>query len=252
MLDNTRIIGIIPSRYASTRFPGKALVNINGKSMVQMVFEQAKRSSLLCDVIVATDNKEIYKHVLSFGGKVLMTNEQHQSGTDRCNEVIDQIAIDSNFDYVMNIQGDEPFIQPEQIDLLASSIDKDIQIATLAIEIKNEEELFNPNCPKVLIDIHENAIYFSRTALPYLRGVEQNQWLKHHTFYRHIGIYVYHRNILNELTKLETSSLEQAESLEQLRWIQNGFKIKVQKTTLESYGIDTPEDLKRIINLNLR
>ncbi len=239
-----KILGIIPARFASTRFPEKALVDIGGKSMVQRVYEQACKAKSLTKVIVATDHAKIANHVMGFGGHVIMTSETHQSGTDRCMEVVDNLGED--FDFVLNIQGDEPFIKPEQIDLLADNVNFEVQLATLVKKITDTETLFNPNTPKVIWNEAMDAIYFSRYTLPYLRGIEKDAWLSTLDFYKHIGIYAYRTDILKEITKLKPSALEKAESLEQLRWIENGYKIKVVRTEFESIGIDTPEDLLKI------
>jgi len=240
------ILGLIPARYASTRFPGKPLVDIAGKSMIQRVFEQAKKCRQLDEVVVATDDERILNHVLAFGGKAVMTATNHQTGTDRCAEVSLQYP---EFDVIINIQGDEPFIDPEQISKVISCFDSpDTQLATLVKKIGSEQELFNPNSPKVIINKNSEAIYFSRLPLPYIRGQEQENWLQLFTFFKHIGIYGYRADILQEVTKLPVSSLEKAESLEQLRWIENGYKIKVAETDLETYAIDTPED---IVNLKM-
>ena len=240
-----KIIGIIPARYASTRFPAKPLVDIAGKSMIERVYLQAKKSKILTDVVVATDDERIVLHVKSFGGKVVMTSEMHQSGTDRCFEAVNTFCPDA--DLVINIQGDEPFIQPEQIDLVASCFrSADTQIATLVKIIKTEEELFNLNIPKVVLNAQKEAMLFSRQTIPAIRGKEEQEWLKNFTFYKHIGIYAYRTSILNEITRLKPSSLELAESLEQLRWLENGYKIKVELTDFESVAVDTPEDLKKL------
>ena len=240
-----KIIGVIPSRYASTRFPAKPLIDIAGKSMIQRVFEQAKKSKLLSDIVVATDDVRIEQHVKAFGGNVIMTKESHQSGTDRCFEAVQNYCPDA--DVVINIQGDEPFIHPEQIDLVASCFNSEnTQIATLASILNSQEDLFNPTVPKVMITNTKEAIYFSRHAIPYIRGKAEAEWLSNHIFYKHIGIYAYRTKVLGEITALKQSPLELAESLEQLRWIENGYKIKVEITDLESVAIDTPEDLKKL------
>jgi 3-deoxy-manno-octulosonate cytidylyltransferase (CMP-KDO synthetase) len=246
-----KIIGIIPARFASTRFPAKALADISGKSMIQRVYEQCLKSKLLHKVIVATDHSKIYDHVKSFGGEVIMTSEAHQSGTDRCFEVVTKLG--EQIDYVINIQGDEPFIKPEQIELLGSCLtNPNTQLATLIKRIEDKETLFNPNTPKVIFNQSNEAIYFSRNTIPFIRGAEQEQWLFKNTFYKHIGIYAYRTDILKEITSLPTSNLEKAEALEQLRWIESGYKIKVAITEYESYGIDTPEDLERIMKLDIK
>jgi 3-deoxy-manno-octulosonate cytidylyltransferase (CMP-KDO synthetase) len=241
------IIGVIPARYASTRFPGKPLVDIKGKTMIQRVYEQAKKSSSLSSVIVATDDDRIQKAVLDFGGEACMTASHHPSGTDRCAEVVEKMKL--TCDAVVNIQGDEPFIEPAQIDLLASCFnDPRTQLATLIKKIDSTEVLFSPNSPKVIVDHEQFAIYFSRHPIPYLRGVNENEWLTKHNYYQHIGIYGYRVEALRNITKLRPSLLEKAESLEQLRWIENGYKIKTAVTTRETIAIDTPEDLQKVLN----
>jgi 3-deoxy-manno-octulosonate cytidylyltransferase (CMP-KDO synthetase) len=238
----TKIIGIIPARYASTRFPAKALAMIQGKTMVQRVYEQALQASALSKVIVATDHHLIYDHLQSFGGQVVMTSTDHPSGTDRCYEALQKT--ESSFDFVINIQGDEPFIQPQQINILAACLtDSQTQIATLVKKIADSDTLFDPNKPKVVLNANSEAIYFSRQALPYIRGTQTGQWLDKHTFYKHIGMYAYRTDILAQLTRLPVSGLEKAEALEQLRWLENGYRIKVAITPYDSLGIDTPEDL---------
>jgi 3-deoxy-manno-octulosonate cytidylyltransferase (CMP-KDO synthetase) len=238
-----RILGIIPARHASTRFPAKPLADLDGKSMIRRVYEQAKKSTSLAKVIVATDHKEIFNHVIAFGGEVCMTSANHASGTDRCYEVFSKET--TSFDYVINIQGDEPFIDPEQIDLLASLLDGKTELATLVKKIDSVEQLFNPNLVKAVINKNSEALYFSRSPIPYLRNMEQVEWVTHHLYYKHIGMYAYRNDILEKITRLEMSSLEKAESLEQLRWLENGYKIKVKETMIETMGIDTPEDLEK-------
>lgn len=213
--------------------------------MIQRVYEQAKKAQSLFDVVVATDDERIEAVVKEFSGNVVMTSSSHQSGTDRCYEAITKYASDS--DIVINIQGDEPFIAPQQIDLVASCFAKDeVQIATLVKEIKTNEELFNENTPKVVLNKNKEAIYFSRQTIPFIRGIESSKWLSEQKFYKHIGIYAYKVSVLRELTDLKISSLEKAEALEQLRWIENGYKINVEVTDIESVAVDTPEDLKRL------
>lgn len=242
-----KLLGIIPARYASSRFPGKPLIDIEGKTMIRRVYEQVKKSKKLTEVIVATDDERIAAEVLSFGGNVLMTSDTHQSGTDRCAEVI---ASNREYDVVINIQGDEPFINPEQIDLLASCFENPrTKIATLVKEIQTAEELFNQNIPKVVRNTSGEAIYFSRQTIPFLRGVDQAQWLTKQTFYKHIGIYAYQAETLRSLTKLPLSRLEEAEALEQLRWIENGYAIQTAVTTHETVAVDTKEDLDKILKL---
>ncbi len=242
-----KILGIIPARYASTRFPGKPLVDIAGKSMIQRVYEQSAKCPHLADVLVATDDERIFNHVTDFGGKAVMTSPDHASGTDRCAEVALQYP---NHEVVINIQGDEPYIDPEQISKLAFCFsDANTQIATLVKKISGTDELFNANSPKVILNKFSEAIYFSRSPLPHIRGQEQANWLGHFTYFKHIGIYGYSNDVLQQITKLPVSSLEKAESLEQLRWIENGYKIKVAETELETFAIDTPEDLEKLNRL---
>lgn len=239
-----QILGIIPARYASTRFPAKALVDIGGKSMIQRVYEQASKATKLSQVIVATDDERISDHVLSFGGKVVMTSENHQSGTDRCYEAL--LKTEGNYDYVINIQGDEPFISPEPIDNLANELNGLIELATLVKVIDSEDLLFNVNVPKAVLNVRREILYFSRQTIPYIRNHEKDQWLENHTFYKHIGIYAYRTDVLAALTKLPVSSLEKAEALEQLRWLENGYSIKAVITSDDSHGVDTPEDLDKV------
>lgn len=240
-----RILGIIPARFASTRFPGKPLADINGKSMIRRVYEQSLKASTLTDLIVATDDERIIAEVNGFGGKALMTSPAHQSGTDRCAEVLDRQK--GAYDAVINIQGDEPFIDPGQIDLLASCFkDERTEIATLVKKIQTEAELFNSSIPKVVLDIQGLALYFSRQPVPFIRGKEEKDWLKEHIFYKHIGIYGYRTDVLQKIAVLPLSSLEKAESLEQLRWLENGYKIKTAVTTFNSIAVDTPDDLEKI------
>lgn len=241
------ILGIIPARYASSRFPGKPLIEILGKSMIQRVYEQAKKSSLLSDVIVATDDERIFKHVESFGGKVVYTKEDHPSGTDRCFEALQNF--NSKFDYVINIQGDEPFIDPSQIDLLCEVCDGYTELATLMIEVDSHEVLFDMGEVKITLNKNNEALYFSRMVIPFIKGKAQEEWHLHHTYYRHVGMYAYRNDVLEQITKLRTSSLENAESLEQLRWLENGIKVKCAVTHFDSHCIDTPEDIEKVIRL---
>ncbi|MBK9291336.1 MAG: 3-deoxy-manno-octulosonate cytidylyltransferase [Bacteroidetes bacterium] len=243
-----KIIGIIPARWASTRFPGKPLTNINGKTMIRRVFEQASRCPKLDMVLVATDDERIVHEVESFGGQVVMTGTHHTSGTDRCLEALDQCV--RPFDAVINIQGDEPYVNPDHIALLAETISRPgVQIATLVSPVANNEELFNPNVVKVVVGQDGNALYFSRQPIPYLRGTEAADWLNIHTFYRHIGMYAYAADVLRKITHLPVSPLERAESLEQLRWLENGFRIAVALVEKAMPGVDTPEDVDKLRNI---
>lgn len=240
-----KFLGIIPARYSSTRFPGKPLAILGGKTIIERVYEQVR--NVLDAVYVATDDERIQKAVAAFGGKAVMTSIHHKSGTDRCYEAYSKIGGD--YDVVVNIQGDEPFIQPTQIETIKHCFDNPTtEIATLIKPFdKNAsfEMLENVNSPKVVISKDMDALYFSRSIIPYQRNIKKEEWLKNHVYYKHIGLYAYRCSVLGEITKLETSSLENAESLEQLRWLQNGYKIKVGLTNAETVGIDTPDDLRR-------
>lgn len=246
-LGNPKIIGIIPARYASTRFPGKPLVDIAGKTMIQRVYEQASKAESLSKVVIATDDVRIADEVKRFGGEFIFTSTNHQSGTDRCAEVIETLP---GYDIVINIQGDEPFIEPAQIELLTSCFTEEkVQLATLIKSIQSQESVYNPNSPKVVIDVNGRAMYFSRSPIPFIRNGEPGVWAEKHQFYKHIGIYGYRTESLKAITKLPPSSLEIAESLEQLRWIENGFYIQTKVTDLETVAIDTPEDLLKLNKL---
>lgn len=243
-----KFIGIIPARYASSRFPGKPLVDMDGKTMIQRVYEQVVQA--VDDVCVATDDERIEAAVKAFGGNVVMTSDKHRSGTDRCFEAYQKVG--NGFDVVINIQGDEPFIHPEQIETIkACFTDDQVQIATLVKPFRSdadfESTLFNPNSPKVVVNKKSEAMYFSRSIIPYIRGKKYTEWLSSHVFYKHIGMYAYRADILAEITALPQSTLELAESLEQLRWLENGYKIKVGITEQETIGIDTPEDLEKAL-----
>jgi 3-deoxy-manno-octulosonate cytidylyltransferase (CMP-KDO synthetase) len=238
--------GIIPARYASSRFPGKPLALIGGKPMIQIVYEQACKA--LQEVYVATDDKRIMDAVFSFGGKGIITSADHLSGTDRCSEAVKKIEKETGneVDIVINIQGDEPFFKPEQIRLLMSCFNDDtVEIATLIIQAKEREDIFNPNEPKVVISAAGDALYFSRATIPYFREADKSKWSFRHPYYKHLGIYAYKKETLEKLTLLMPSSLETAESLEQNRWIENDYKIRTAITHWETISIDTPEDLER-------
>lgn len=244
--ERNKFAGIIPARYASSRFPGKPLVMIGGKSMIRRVYEQASKALEL--VYVATDDMRIFDAVAAFGGKAVMTSPGHQSGTDRCAEATERIMKETgkNIDVVVNVQGDEPFIRPEQISLLMECFDQaDVEIATLIRQCEAGEDIFNPNQPKVVIDKNGNAIYFSRAAIPYIRDAGKESWSARHVFYKHIGLYAYRTETLKRITGMNRSSLELAESLEQNRWLENGIKIRTAVTLWESIGIDTPDDLEK-------
>jgi 3-deoxy-manno-octulosonate cytidylyltransferase (CMP-KDO synthetase) len=243
-----KIIGIIPARFASSRFPGKPLVDMLGQTMIQRVYAQVKKSKQLQQVVVATDDYRIYDHVLSFGGAACMTAENHPSGTDRCFEVLKKQS--EKFDFAINIQGDEPFIDPNQIDLLCASITIQTELATLIQKIATLDQLNSHGEAKVVINKHKEAIYFSRSPIPFVQKFEQKDWLNQTAFYRHVGLYAYRADVLEKITQLSPSLLEKAESLEQLRWIENGFKIKTVETEMEeSICIDTPQDLEKALQI---
>ena len=240
-----KFVGIIPARYASTRFPGKPLALLGGKTVIQRVYEQVK--DCFDDLYVATDDQRIKECVESFGGNVVMTSEDCKNGTERCLDAYKRLNLDC--DVIVNIQGDEPFIQHKQVKALIACFENpDTDIATLVKPFEKAdglERLECPNSPKVVLNEEGFALYFSRSVVPYLRGVEKEAWLDNHTFYKHLGIYAYRADILETITKLPQSPMEKAESLEQLRWLENGYKIKVGVTDIETIGIDTPEDLER-------
>lgn len=240
------IAGIIPARYGSTRFPGKSLLDIRGKSMIRRVFEEASKSTALATLVVATDDERIFNHVHDFGGRAVMTGKNHASGTDRCLEALHLLGGDHQ--YVINIQGDEPFINPDQIDELAAVLaDGSVELATQMIPVHSHEELFDMGEVKIVLNDKMEALYFSRMVIPYIKGVEQELWHEHHAYYRHVGMYAYRRDILEQITRLPVSSLEQAESLEQLRWLEHGYKVKCAVTRYESHCIDTPADVEKVM-----
>lgn len=238
-----KIVGIIPARYASTRFPGKPLALIKGKPMIQRVYEQALKSKLDA-VVIATDDVRIADAVMDFGGQYVMTSPNHRSGTDRCCEALDLLK--TKYDAVVNIQGDEPFINPKQIDLMVDLIVRDdTSLASLAKRIDDADELFSPNAVKVVVNQEGNAMYFSRNPIPFMRNVDRDEWLAKGRFYKHIGIYAYKADVLHQVAHMEPSALEQAESLEQLRWLENGLAIRMALSDAENISIDTPDDLHR-------
>jgi len=244
-INDIKITGIIPARYGSTRFPGKPLALLGDKTLIRRVYEQS--SIALKEVYVATDDQRIIDAVNSFGGKTVMTSTTHRSGTDRCAEAIISIekVTGKPVDVIINIQGDEPFIQPENIRLLASCFnDPAVEIATLIRRVSPEEDLFDPNHPKVVVNIKGDAIYFSRSVIPYIRDAEKNEWSSRHTYFKHIGIYGYRKETLLKITSLKPGTLEIAESLEQNRWIENGYIIRTAVADWKSISIDTPEDLE--------
>ncbi len=243
-----KILGIVPARWASSRFPGKPLVKIGSKTMIERVYLQSSKS--LDYVVVATDDKRIFDEVKRFNGQVVMTSENHQSGTDRCMEALEIFEKErgEKFDVVINIQGDEPFIQPQQIkDIADSFTDESTEISTLIKKITEPEIVFDPSCPKVIMNTRGEAIYFSRSTIPYIQNTDKKDWFDKFTYYEHLGLYGYRADILRRITQLEPSSLEIAESLEQNRWLENGFKIRVLETEHENISIDTQEDLDKIL-----
>lgn len=237
-----KFIGIIPARYASTRFPGKPLALLGGKPVIQHVYEKA--ASALDEAYVATDDQRIFDAVQQFGGQAVMTRTDHKSGTDRIEEAVEKLG--TSADVIINIQGDEPFVQPSQLQTLCALFDlTQTQIGTLGKRFETMEEVMNPNSPKIAVDRHGFALYFSRSVIPYVRGKEQQEWLQHYPYLKHLGLYAYRRQTLHEITRLPQSPLELAESLEQLRWLENGYRIRVGLTDVETVGIDTPDDLTR-------
>lgn len=247
MPDPVRFLAVIPARYASTRFPGKPLAEIEGKPMIQHVYNQVIQS--FDEVYVATDDERIERAVIGFGGRSVMTSPDHRSGTERCSEAVDAIEkeLEMSFDAVVNVQGDEPFIRSEQLQLIKSVFSgRSLGIATLAKKIEEPEELLDPNTVKVVVSQKGEALYFSRSPIPFCRGMAQKEWIHGHTYYKHIGLYAYRREVLPEIARLGPTALEQAESLEQLRWLENGYRIFVLTTAYDSYGIDTIDDLNRL------
>lgn len=237
-----KYIAVIPARFASTRFPGKPLAVLGGKTVIQRVYEQV--SNVLDEVYVATDDERIREAVASFGGRAVMTRTDHKSGTDRIQEAVEKIGTDA--DVVINVQGDEPFIQPSQVETLMHLFDEpETQIGTLGKRFESMEAVENPNSPKIVTDARGFALYFSRSVIPYVRGKESREWFGEYPYLKHLGIYAYRREVLAAVTRLPQSPLEKAESLEQLRWLENGYRIRVGLTDVETVGIDTPEDLQR-------
>jgi 3-deoxy-manno-octulosonate cytidylyltransferase (CMP-KDO synthetase) len=238
-----KILAVIPSRYGSTRFPGKPLVEIQGKSMIRRVYDQVSKSGQIDRVVVATDDVRIFDHVSEFGGEVVMTRADHESGTDRCAEV-SEMPDYSGFDAVLNVQGDEPFMDPAQIDLLCECISEtDVNIGTLIKSITSSDDLFNHNIPKVVTNLAGLALYFSRSPIPYCREIDKMDWINEKIHFKHIGMYAFKTATLSQICRLKKGNLEMAESLEQLRWIENGFVINTRISFIDSIGIDTPDDL---------
>ncbi len=242
-----KFFGIIPARYSSSRLPGKPLALIGGVPMIQRVYEQCQKANVLGGLAVATDDERIYNAVTKFGGNVVMTDAGHPSGTDRCFEAAQKLfGADAENAVIINIQGDEPFIDPTLIDLLAGAFANDeIEIATLIKKITIFQDLFSPDTAKVLTSTTGNALYFSRAPIPFIRNHAPEKWLNHHTFYKHIGIYAYRYHTLEKLVALKPSVLEEAELLEQLRWLENGYQINTQLTEYEGFAVDTNRDLQK-------
>ena len=240
-------IAVIPARYQSTRFPGKPLAVLGNKPIIQWVYENV--AAALDEVWVATDDQRILEAVRSFGGKAILTAGTHKSGTDRCAEAATILEQGTRFDGIINVQGDEPFIRAEQIRQLMDCFREEAEIATLIKEVESAEELFNPNRPKVVLDNERNAMYFSRSPIPFIRGEKENNWLIVNKFWTHIGMYAYKKEILQEITRLSPGRLERMEALEQLRWLENGYRVKTAVTSFQSIGIDTPEDLQTAADL---
>lgn len=241
-MSNLRVLAVIPARFASSRFPGKPLADIGGTSMIERVYAQTKKASKVQDVVVATDDNRIFEVVQSFGGKVVMTSAEHPSGTDRCFEALEKSG---SFDFVLNVQGDEPFISPDQIDLLIDVLGPGVELATLIKKITSEAEFLDSNEVKVALGANDEALYFSRSPIPF----PYHGWNPDIDVYKHIGIYAYRSDILEAITKLPVSSLERTESLEQLRWMENGYRVHTAVTTFESMCIDTPEDIEEALKV---
>lgn len=241
------IIGIIPARYASSRFPGKPLAEIKGVSMLQRVYTQASKSQRLSEIVVATDDERIAAHAASFGAACVLTGSEHPSGTDRCYEAY--LKTGRVYDYVINIQGDEPFLDPEQIDSLASACDGSTEIATQMIRCNSHEVLFDRGEVKIVLNNRRQALYFSRAVIPFVKGRPETEWHTVFPYYRHVGMYAYRTDVLQKIAGMQPSVLEQAESLEQLRWLENGYAITCVETNFDSHCVDTPEDIEKVIRL---
>ncbi len=241
-----KILGLIPARFASTRFPKKLLTFVKDKTIIQMVYEQVIQCNYLSDVYVATDHIEIFEHVQSFGGKAVMTNIAHTSGTERCAEALKILGGSKSYDFVINVQGDEPLIDPQEIDNLAQSLKYSEEIVSMYLKINDIESILSPNIVKVILNKQAEALYFSRSPIPFLRDISIDEWHTKHIFLKHIGLYAYQAEILEKITKLSSAEIEDFEKLEQLRWLYNGFKIKMVEANNESIGIDTPADLEKL------
>ncbi len=248
-MHDKKVIAIIPARFASTRFPGKPLVDLGGKPMIQRTYERVKAVQGWQRVVIATDDLQIKAVAEGFGAEVILTRADHVSGTDRCAEVLRNVG--EGIDYVVNIQGDEPFIEPAQLQELSEGFKTNAPILTLIKQIEDVETLFSVNTPKVVINQRGEALYFSRQTIPYVRGIASEQWLAKHRYFKHIGLYAYRADVLLEISQLKPSPLELAESLEQLRWLENGYTIQTIETQYETVGIDTPQDIENVKKLGL-
>ena len=243
-----KVLAIIPARFGSTRFPGKPLADMAGMPMIRRVYNQVKKCEEISDVVVATDHEGIFRTVLQFGGKAIMTSASCVSGTDRCAEALS--LLDGDWDVLVNVQGDEPFIDPAQLSELLRCMERPgAAIATLVRGIHREEDLFNPNVVKAVMDENGKALFFSRNPVPFVRGEEKSSWLSKARFFRHIGLYAFRPEILHEIALLPPGKLELAESLEQLRWLEAGYRIEAGETLFDSPGIDTPEDLENALKM---
>lgn len=241
------VLGIIPARYASTRFPGKPLAMIRGESMLQRVYRQASKAGGLSDLVIATDDERIMEHARQIGAKAVMTGSEHPSGTDRCFEAWQLTG--SKHQYVLNVQGDEPFLDPEQINSLAAVCDGQTEIATQMIRCQDHNVLFDKGEVKIVLNTRNEALYFSRSVIPHIKGKDEKEWHKLHAYYRHVGMYAYRSDILREVCSLKPSALELAESLEQLRWLEHGYRIRCIETSFDSHCVDTPEDIEKVLKL---
>jgi 3-deoxy-manno-octulosonate cytidylyltransferase (CMP-KDO synthetase) len=241
-----KILGIIPARYASSRLPAKLLLEVDGKSILQMVYERCLKAKSLSDVVIATDSTIVEEHVKSFGGQVVLTSDKHPSGTDRCAEALRLMGGTINYDFVINIQGDEPLMDPQNIDLLSSSFKITSEISSVCIKIKDTDTLLNPNVVKVVLNEQKEAMYFSRSPIPHLREVPTENWVEEADFYKHIGMYGFRADILERIVKLPLAKLEAQEKLEQLRWLTNGYKVRMVEVFSDGIGIDTEEDFQRL------
>jgi 3-deoxy-manno-octulosonate cytidylyltransferase (CMP-KDO synthetase) len=241
-----KILGIIPARYASSRLPAKLLLEVEGKSILQMVYERCLQATSLSEVVIATDSTLVQEHVKGFGGNVVMTSDKHPSGTDRCAEALKVMGGTINYDFVINVQGDEPLMDPQNINLLSSSFKITSEISSVCIKINETDTLLNPNVVKVVMNENREAMYFSRSPIPHLREVATEDWVQKADYYKHVGMYGFRADILEKIVKLPVSRLEGQEKLEQLRWLSNGYKVRMVEVFSDGIGIDTAEDFQRL------